>query len=112
MLGGFILDVVIAYFVKLLLRLRRAWGSSKWKLTKARVDSSCVGGGRVWNCPTAEVAYTYEFDGQTYSGIDSTPFLSSTSAKERADRFKPEKLALVRVNSLQPQRSLLKLTDQ
>lgn len=111
-MGGLVLDVVIAYFVKLILRLRRAWGSSKWILTKARVDSSCVGGGWVWNCPTAEVAYTYEFDGQTYGAIDSTPFLSSTSAKERAERFKPEKMAMVRVNPLQPQRSLLKLTDQ
>jgi hypothetical protein len=75
-LGGFVIDVVIAYIVRLMLRLRRPWGSSRWLSVGAKVDSAWVGGGVVWNCPTAEVAYTYEVDGQTYSGIE---FLSSTS---------------------------------
>ncbi|HET6844016.1 MAG TPA: DUF3592 domain-containing protein [Candidatus Angelobacter sp.] len=108
-MGGLVLDVVIAYFIKLILRLRRGWGSSKWKLVKARVDSSRIEDDWV---STVEVAYTYDFDGHIYSGIDSNPFLSDRFAKERVELFQPGQMAMVRVNQLQPQRSFLKRSDQ
>ena len=111
-MGGLVIDILIAFIVKSALRLRRAWGSGKWQRVKARVDSSCLAGGWVWNCPTTEVAYTYEFAGQTYSGIDSNPFLSESSAKVELELFKPGKYALVRVNPMQPQRSVIKWADQ
>jgi len=81
-------------------------------LVKARVDSSWLGGGSVWNCPTAEVAYTYEIDGQTYSAVDNHPFLSRTFANEQVERFPSGETAIVRVNPMKPQRSVLKRADQ
>jgi hypothetical protein len=111
-LGGLVIDVVIAFVIKSALRMRRAWGSSKWQHVKAIVDSSCLAGGWVWNCPTTEIAYTYEFAGQTYSVIDSNPFLSESSAKVEVERFRPGKYAVVRVNPMQPQRSVIKWADQ
>jgi hypothetical protein len=106
-LGGLILDVIIAYLIKSALRLRRAWGSSKWQRVQAKVDSSWLGGGWVWNCPTAEVAYTYEFAGQTYSAIDSNPFFFSSSAEEEANRFQSEQKIIIKVNPAQPEESVL-----
>lgn len=111
-MGGLILDVVIAYLIKSTLRLRRAWGSGKWQRIQAKVDSSWLGGGWVWNCPTAEVAYTYEFAGQVYSAIDSNPFFLTETAKGQIERFRPGELAIVRVNPSQPTRSVLKQADQ
>ena len=111
-MGGLVLDVVIAYLIKSALRLRRAWGSSEWQRVRARVDSCWVGGGWVWNCPTAEVAYTYEFAGQTYKAIDSNPFFLTETAKGQAERFRPGEAAIVRVNPVQPTRSVLKQADQ
>ena len=111
-MGGLILDVVLAYLIKSALRLRRAWGSSKWQRVQAKVDSSWLGGGWVWNCPTAEVAYTYEFAGQTYSAIDSSPFFLTETAKGQVERFRPGEAAIVRVNPVQPTRSVLKQADQ
>ena len=111
-MGGLVLDVIIAYLIKSALRLRRAWGSGEWQRVRARVDSSWVGGGCVWNCPTAEVAYTYEFAGQTYSAIDSHPFFLTETAKGQAERFRPGEEAIVRVNPGQPTRSVLKQADQ
>lgn len=108
---GLILDVVIAYLVKSAVRLRRLWGSSKWPLVRAKVDSSWLDGGWVWNCPTAEVAYTYDFEGQTYSAIDSKPFLIENSVKERLGRYQAGEAVRVRVNPVQPQRSVLKHAD-
>lgn len=109
---GLILDVVIAYLVKSAMRLRRLWGSSKWPLVRAKVDSSWLDGGWVWNCPTAEVAYTYDFEGQTYSAIDSKPFLIENSVKERLGHYQAGETVRVRVNPVQPQRSVLKHDDQ
>jgi hypothetical protein len=111
-LGGLILDVVIAYLIKSALRLRRLWGSSKWPVIQAKVDSSWLDGGWVWNGPTAEVAYTYDFEGQTYSAIDSKPFLVETTVKERVERYRAGEAVRVRVNPVEPQKSVLKQADQ
>jgi Protein of unknown function (DUF3592) len=111
-LGGLVLDIVIAYLIKSAVRLRRLWGSSKWPLVGTKVDSSWLDGGWVWNCPTAEVAYTYDFEGQTYSAIDSKPFLIENSVKERLERYRAGEVVRVRVNPVQPQRSVLKQADQ
>jgi hypothetical protein len=93
--GGLVIDIVIAFAIKSALRLRRAWGSATWQRVKARVDSSCLAGGWVWNCPTTEVACTYEYAGQTYSTIDSNPFLSESSAEVELARFRPGEHAVV-----------------
>ena len=111
-MGGLVLDVLIAFLIKSTLRLRRAWGSGKWHRVEAKVNSSDLTGGWVWNCPTTEVTYTYKFSGQTYRATDSKPFLSENSAKAELELFKRGKHAVVRVNPRQPQRSVLKWADQ
>jgi len=106
-LGGLVLDVIIAYIIKTAVRWRRAWGNSKWERVQARVHSSRVGGGYVWNCPTAEVAYSYEFAGERYSAIDSNLFFLTASAEEAAERLRAGEKVIVRVNPALPQESVL-----
>ncbi|HEV7675485.1 MAG TPA: hypothetical protein VGQ12_13225 [Candidatus Angelobacter sp.] len=109
---GLIIDVVIAYSIKLTLRFGRAWGSSSWKLLRAKIASSEFDDNWVWNCPTVHIVYTYEIDGQTYSETDSKPFFFSRLGKEDAERFKPGETAVVRVDPHQPQKSILRRVDQ
>src|SRR5712675_848316 len=104
-MGGLVLDVIIAYLIKSMLRTIRRWQSRNWHLVMGRIDSSVVGGGWVWNCPTVEVGYTYDFKGQTYSAIDHKPFLSDKLATLDAESFKVGEKAKVRVNPVQPQQS-------
>ena len=111
-MGGLVLDVWIAYLIKSVLRLRRLWGSSNWPVVRAKVDSSWLDGGWIWNCPTAEVAYTYDFEGQTYSAIDSKPFMIEASVLQRVGRYRRGEAVRVRVNPVHPQRSVLKRADQ
>lgn len=111
-MGGLFIDVVIAFLIKSVLRVRRTWGSSRWQRVKGRIDSSSLEGGWVLNCPTTEVAYTYEFAGQTYSAIDCKPFLIESSAKVELEPFRPGEHAVVRVNPVEPQRSILNWHDQ
>jgi hypothetical protein len=58
------------------------------------------------------VAYTYGFEGQTYSAIDSKPFLIEASVKERVEHYRAGKAVRVRVNPVHPQKSVLKQADQ
>ena len=109
---GLIIDVVIAYLIKLTLRFGRAWGSGSWKLLSAKIDSSRFDDNWVWNCPTVHIAYIYELGGETYSGEDSRPFFFSRFGEEDAERFKPGETAVVRVDPHQPQRSILRRVDQ
>jgi hypothetical protein len=111
-LGGLVIDIFIAFLIKSVLRLRRSWGSGKWQRVKAKVHSSVLAGGWVWNCPTTEIGYTYEFGGQKYSAIDTNPFLSQSSARVEVERFRARKCAVVRVNPVHPERSLIKWLDQ
>lgn len=111
-MGGLVIDILIAFLIKSGLRLRRAWGSGKWQRVEAKVDSSYLAGGWVWNCPTTEVAYTYKFAGQMCIAIDRNPFLSENSAKVELERFKPGNHAVVRVNPMRPQMSVMMWADQ
>lgn len=108
-MGGFVLDVIIAYIIKTAVRWPRAWGSTRWERVQARVHSSRVGGGFVWDCPTAEVAYSYQFAGERYSAIDSNPFFLTRSAEEAAERLRAGAKVMVRVNPASPQQSLLEV---
>ena len=87
-------------------------GQQQWPVIQAKVDLSWIHGGWVWICPTAEVAYTYDFEGQTYSSIDSKPFVIETTVKERVERYRAGEAVRVRVNPVQPQKSVLKQVDQ
>jgi hypothetical protein len=111
-LGGLVIDVVIAYLIKSTLRLYRFWGSSKWKSVPAKIDSSWLDGSFFWNCYEADVAYTYEFEGQTYSAIDSKPYFIQNSAKVRVECYRAGETATIRVNPAQPQESVLRQADQ
>jgi hypothetical protein len=109
---GLIIDVLIAFIIKLLLRIKRGWGSGNWELVKAKIKSSSVGGGWVWNCPTTEIAYTYQFNGETYRILDTKPFLLDESAKAYVEYFKTGDTPLVRVKAEEPERSVLRKSDQ
>jgi hypothetical protein len=111
-LGGLIIDVLIAFGVKLLLRIKRGWGSGNWELVKAKIKRSSVGGGWVWNCPTTEIVYTYKFNGETYSIVDTKPFLLDESAKAYVEHFRTGDTRLVRVKAEEPERSILRKSDQ
>ena len=87
-MGGLVIDVVIAFFIRAVLRLFRVWRSTAWRVEKARIVSTGVGGGSVWNCPTAEIAYLYHFDGEPYTGTDTTPFMTNSSAQKRQNALR------------------------
>jgi len=53
-----------------------------------------------------------EFEGQTYSAIDSKPYINKNSAEVRVECYRAGETATVRVNPAQPQDSVLSQADQ
>jgi Protein of unknown function (DUF3592) len=105
---GLDIDVVIAFLIKVMLRLWRARGSGSWKAVRAQIDSCRFDDSWAANCPTVHIGYTYEYEGKTYSGRDSKPYLSSRFAEEYAERFREGETAMVRVNPQHPEKSVLR----
>jgi uncharacterized protein DUF3592 len=109
---GLIIDVVIAYLIKLIVRVGLVLESKSWKQLPAKIDSSSFADEWVWNCPTVHVTYSFQLDGQNYSGEDSKPFFFSGRGEDDAERFKAGQTVVVRVNPHRPQRSVLRRADQ
>ena len=109
---GLIIDVLIAYVIKLIVRLARVRRSGNWRLVTAKIVASRFEDEWVFNCPTVHIVYTYQIDGEPYSGTDSKPFLFSNFGENDAQRFKPGETAKVRVDPHEPKRSVLRRADQ
>ena len=111
-MGGLVIDVLIAYMIKLIIRLGRVWRSRSWRPVTAKIVASRFEDNWVFNCPTVHIAYIYQIDGQTYNGTDSTPFLFSSNGRIDAECFKRGGTATVRVDPREPERSVLRRGDQ
>lgn len=109
---GLIIDVLIAYLIKLIIRLGRLWRSRSWRQVTAKIVASRFEDNWVWNCPTVHIVYSYQIDGQIYSGMDSKPFLFSSNGEIDAGCFKRGETATVRVNPYEAKRSILRRADQ
>ena len=109
---GLVIDVLIAYVIKLIIRLGRLSRSRSWRPVTAKIIASRFEDNWVWNCPTVHIVYTYQIDGEPYSGTDSKPFLFSSIGEIDAGCFKRGETATVRVDPREPERSVLRRGDQ
>jgi hypothetical protein len=105
-MGGLIIDVFLVYIVRALFRLTRELRTSDWKTGTARVASTTCP--RIpFGCPVCEVAYVYDANGETYSGLDEIPFVWQSSADSFAAIHPPDTPVAIRANPKAPQRSFL-----
>jgi Protein of unknown function (DUF3592) len=110
-MGGWFLDVLIAYLVKSALRLFYLKGSEQWPVVKATVTvSSCPP--KVLGCFTAEIAYTYVLNGHIYTGMHERPFISRDSAQEYVRRFPSGTSLIARIKPEMPEKSVVRDEDQ
>jgi hypothetical protein len=110
-MGGWFVDVYIAYLFKWLVRFLQRRESNAWPVTKASVTSSSSSPGG-FGCSTAEVIYTYEMDGHIFGGRNEKPFISPNSAQNYAADFPPGSCVIVRTKPQMPEVSVVLDTDQ
>ena len=104
--GGWFLDVLIAYLVRVIARSFIALRSREWATCRAAVISS--GCPDVFGCEAVEVKYAYSVNGHRYAGVDTKPFLSKQIAKINAEEFSPGKEITVRYKPDDPSVSVFR----
>ena len=109
-MGGWFLDILIGYLVRVLIHLSKARGSQRWPIEVAIVHTTSAPysyGGRV-----AEVIYSYRYQGHYLSGTHQKPFISHASAKQYLAGFPKDTRFSVRVNPANPKISVVREEDQ
>jgi Protein of unknown function (DUF3592) len=110
MLGWYV-DIIVGYTIRITVQAIKARGSSRWPRQRAKVTGSnseySPYGGQV-----AEVTYTWNRDGEYFSGMHKEPFLLHGSAVEYAARFRAGGDVIVRVKPARPEVSIIRDNDQ
>ena len=116
---GLFADVYIGYVLRLFVYMfktlaggLRARGSASWQLANACLSSPGLADRGFWACPTAEITYTYRYNGELYSDIYERPFLLLNSATEYALRFRVGDVIVVRIKPGKPDVSVVRDADQ
>ena len=101
----------IAYAFKASLHWMRICGSGHWPIANATVAAPPVSLSG-FGCPSAEIVYSYRFDGELYTGIHEEPFLSTDSLTDYVERFGEGRSVVVRLKPGNPEVSVVCEGDQ
>jgi hypothetical protein len=107
---GFVLDIFVEYLARVLCRLVRGWNARRWKIVRARITGSAYPGSG-FGCAVADVAYTYEINGRTYSVRNSEPFIFNKSAQNYVELHLPNAHLPIRVKPDDPNVSVVRERD-
>jgi hypothetical protein len=105
-MGGLVLDIYVEYFVRVIIRLFRAWAAASWPVTKAKVSSANYRPGG-FGCAVANITYKYRLGGELYTESDANPFVSGRSAKDYLENYGPGTELPIRVKPGRPDFAVL-----
>jgi Protein of unknown function (DUF3592) len=108
---GFILDIIIEYLVRILIRFIRAFRARAWLTERAKITSIGYRPGG-FGCAVADLAYKYSFEGEPHEGTNANPFIWTSSAKDYSDQYCSGDEIIVRVNPKKPEASVMLEKDQ
>jgi hypothetical protein len=101
----------IAYALRSVMSWPRLWGCRKWPLANATVTAPPASSSGL-GCPAVEIAYSFRFKGELYTGLHEEPFLLGDSVADYVERFAEGRSAVVRVKPGNPEVSVLCEDDQ
>ncbi|SRR5216683_2760875 len=101
-MGGFVLDIVIAFLFKSLVRAFRFIKSMRWDRKTASV-TDCIVLDPFMGCPSVKVHYEVVSNDRSKEGRNEIPFFFDYSAKQYAQRFSNNPPVTVRVNPNNPE---------
>jgi hypothetical protein len=101
----------IAYAFKAIVHSLRVWGSGRWPFANAIVTAPPASSSG-FGCPSVEIAYSYRFKGELYTGVHEEPFLWADSSTAYVERFGVGRSFVVRVRPDNPEVSVMCEGDQ
>jgi hypothetical protein len=106
---GLILDNILVYLFRTVVRLILEYRSERWPITTATLEESACSDSFY---PEAELGYTYVAESSEYWGTSKRAFWWKSSAKRYADQFTPKCNLVVRYNPLRPAKTVMRERDQ
>lgn len=110
-MGGFVLDIVLMFIFKSVVRAIRFLKSLRWNRSAATVLDLTVIDPDM-GCPSVRVHYQIVSSGGSQQGADEMPFFLRGSAKSYVRNFSKNQPAVVRVNPGNPNEMLFAPSDQ
>jgi hypothetical protein len=104
-MGGFFLDIIVEYLIRVTGRAIKRRRSRGWPTTKATLVSATYN--KSSSCNLTEVVYTYRFNGERYSGMNKKPFWFSIHAEIYIRDLPPGTEFIVRVKPNHPEVSIV-----
>jgi len=108
-------DVFSGYFItafRLLRRFIRTRKADGWRECIATVVGANLIDQSFLPHPSAQLVYTYRFDGALYGGVTEKPFFLASSAKDYLARFRRGGTLRIRVNPGDAAMSTMRDEDQ
>ncbi|MFZ1141454.1 MAG: DUF3592 domain-containing protein [Candidatus Sulfotelmatobacter sp.] len=109
-MGGLVIDIVIEFLFRSLVRLVRAQRTKSWPVATAEVTGTHYRPGG-FGCTVLKITYQFEFGGKRYASVDAKPFLWTSSAKEYSEQHSAGSELLVRVKPGKPEFSIVRDND-
>src|SRR5678810_161256 len=106
----FMLDNIIGYLIRALIRLIRARGTERWPIETAVITSS--GSDFALGGSVAHTGYKYTYQGKLFTGGYEKPFVLHDSAKRYAAGLPTGTRIIVRIKPGQPHISIVLDRDQ
>jgi hypothetical protein len=97
--GGFVIDIVVAYLYKSLVRLFEYVESARWKKTSALIVESSVLDPDI-GCPSVRIRYR-QIDAEPVAE-EEVPFFWRPDARRFSEKFPPGRQVTVRVHPEHP----------
>jgi hypothetical protein len=102
-MGGLVIDIFIAFVVRVIINLWRVHQARKWNITSGRVTSRSLQEPG-YGCDFVELKYRYKWDGERYTGVFREPYMFRHS--KTFDQAGADSEISIRVNPEDPSKSI------
>jgi hypothetical protein len=105
-MAGWILDIIVEYLVRVVMRIVQLLRSRPWPTATATVTSSSyVKAG--FGCDIVNVSYKYRVNGESYAGVYKKPLFLGSFYRNYVTRFPSGTELIIRVKPGNPSISIM-----
>ena len=105
-MGGLVIDIVVEFLVRVVMRMVRLFRSSAWPTVTGKVTASTYQKAG-YGCDVAEISYKYRVDGELYTGMYVKPFISSVHGEDYVARLPVGTELVLRIKPDEPSISIM-----
>jgi hypothetical protein len=105
-MAGFVIDIYIAFIIRALIVLWRAWESRDWPVITGTIRTSSYERPG-YGCDYALICYQYKTTGERYEGILKKPYLFRNYGEAFVRRFPGGSEVAIRMNPHDQAKSML-----